>query len=379
MWGLRATTRMIMSDNSGKDGTNGNAPVHQRETVQFYRSYAHYSQLGDCWHLEVQGRVFAPSRRHIRKRALMFLLKRVVRPERNADQHQLFLERAQLFLTEHRRGKSIPVAIAERAHALPDTTENGHFEATLTIQASELEPSVVTLPDGRRFVQFCVELPEEDGRLFAGDVELVPPQGISIVSDVDDTIKISDVANRKELLQNTFTRQFRAVDGMTQLYQDWAEQGCSFHYVSASPWPLYEPLDQWLNSDGFPAGSVHLRYVKLRELRNDREGHGSFRAKRAAIEQILRSFPGRRFVLVGDAGERDAELYAQVARSFGDQVAHICIRQVKGRHNPHGLSPQAIKELDPHHEDRWTLFHHVTELSEVLPRVQSLCDNPSAS
>ncbi|MCA9079899.1 MAG: DUF2183 domain-containing protein [Planctomycetaceae bacterium] len=361
-----------MSNTPDPERSNGKAAVHQRETVQFYRSYAHHSPLGDCWHLEVQGRVFAPSRRHIRKRALMFLLKSVVRPETQTEEHQLFLERAQLFLTEHRRGKSIPITIAEQAHALPDTTENGHFEATLTMQSSELGPSIVTLPDGRRFVQFCVELPEADGRLFAGDVELVSPQGISVISDVDDTIKISNVADRKELLQNTFTRHFRSVDGMPALYQRWADLGCSFHYVSASPWPLYEPLDQWLNVDQFPAGSVHLRYVKLRELRRDREGHGSFRAKRAAIEQILRSFPGRRFILCGDAGERDAELYALIGRTFGNQVAHICIRQVQGRHNPNGLSMSEISHLDPGREDRWTLFNDALELEPVLDKVRGM-------
>lgn len=367
MWGLRSSN-VRMAEPSGKREGNMMNSVPEKDTVLFYRGYAYYSPAGDCWHLRVHGRMYGTQRR-LRNRAYMFILKRFVKPEREAGQKERFLERAQLFLNQDRRGKSIPVTIGEQAFYLPDTTEHGHFETTLTLPASELETATVALPDGRRFVRFSVVLPEEDGRVFAGDIELLQPTGVSVISDVDDTIKVTNTADRRELLKNTFVREFRAVDGMPDLYRRWADAGCSFHYVSASPWPLYEPLDQWLTTDGFPSGSLHLRYVGLQELRKDKLGEGSFRSKRASIEQILRSFPNRRFVLCGDAGERDAELYGLIARTFGPQIAHIYIRQVGGRHNPQGITWQHIEELDPGHQARWTLFESAAELRErpVVP------------
>jgi phosphatidate phosphatase APP1 len=331
--------------------------------VLFYRGYASYSPVGDCWHLRVHGRVYAQARRNLGKRALMFILQRYVRPERSDGQQERFRERAKLFLQDHRPGKSIPVTIGQQAFRLPDTSEHGHFDAVVTVQAAELEPLALTLPDGRRFIRFSMELGEQDERLFTGEIELLKPEGISIISDVDDTIKVSNVANRQELLKNTFAREFQSVPGMSAIYRQWAAAGCSFHYVSASPWLLYEPLDQWLTADEFPAGSLHLRYVGLRELRRDKEGVGSWQAKRAAIEQLLRTFPYRRFVLCGDAGERDPELYATIGRSFGRQVARICIRQVSGRHHPSGISRAMIEQLDPLQPERWTIFESAEELA----------------
>ncbi|MEZ5942381.1 MAG: phosphatase domain-containing protein [Planctomycetaceae bacterium] len=347
--------------------------VHEKETVLFYRGYGYYSPAGDCWHLRVHGRVYGPNRKFLRSRAMIFILSRYVRPERENGQHERFLKRAELFLHENRSGKSIPVMIGEQAFSLPDTSEHGHFETTLTMPASDLEGSTVTLPDGRRFLRFSVELPEDDGRVFAGDVELLQPTGVSVISDVDDTIKVTNTADRGELLRNTFAREFQAVDGMPTIYRRWADEGCSFHYVSASPWPLYEPLDQWLTTDGFPAGSLHLRYVGLRELSSDKRGEGSFRSKRASIEQILRAFPGRYFILCGDAGERDAELYGQIAQTFGNQIQHIFIRQVSGRHNPNGIDKREIEHLDPGRSDRWTIF----EASEELGSVSSVMKPPN--
>ena len=45
----------------------------------------------------------------------------------------------------------------------------------------------------------------------------------------------------------------------------------------------------------------------------------------------MADFPGRRFLLVGDSGERDPEVYAEVARRRPEQVTGIAIRQVAGR------------------------------------------------
>jgi phosphatidate phosphatase APP1 len=42
----------------------------------------------------------------------------------------------------------------------------------------------------------------------------------------------------------------------------------------------------------------------------------------------MADFPKRRFVLVGDSGERDPEVYAAVARGRPEQVSSVLIRQV---------------------------------------------------
>lgn len=355
-----------MSDSSIQGSSSPSAhTVHPREMVVFYRSCGHYSPVGRCWHLQVRGSIFAAASGRFRHRALLHLFKRVVKPEKKFETRQRFMDRAHLFLQDTRKGKSVPIAIAERAFMLSDSLPNGHFETTITLQEAELEAAIQTDGFGRRFVQFCAHLPEDDQRLFAGEIELISPEGISVISDVDDTIKVTNVADRKELLANTFTREFRSVEGMRELYESWAGEGVSFHYVSASPWPLYGPLVDWLDADGFPVGSMHLRHIRLRDLRGGRERQTSFRTKRLAIEQLLRTYPQRRFILCGDSGERDAELYSQISRDFGSQILHVAIRQCA----PHPTAKVPVEDVAAHLSSmpcgRWSLFCDPQELSTL--------------
>jgi hypothetical protein len=314
--------------------------------------------------LQVRGSIFAASPSRFRKRALLHLFRRVVKPENVQEVRQRFLDRAHLFLQDTRKGKSVPIAIAERAFQLPDSLPNGQFETVITVPQAELEQAVQVDPFGRHFVQFCAHLPEDDRRLFAGEIELIGPTGISVISDVDDTIKVTNVADRKELLANTFTREFRSVDGMSELYQSWARAGISFHYVSASPWPLYSPLVDWLDADGFPVGTMHLRHVRLRDWRTDRKRETSFHNKREAIAQLLRLYPGRKFILCGDSGERDAELYGGLARDFGEQIAYVAIRDC-GHPSDGGASDQVRARLSHLPSDRWALFKDPQELAAL--------------
>ena len=79
------------------------------------------------------------------------------------------------------------------------------------------------------------------------DLLLVPPEGLSIISDIDDTVKVSNVLNKRELLANTFLREFTPIEGMAALFRRWGRaHGAVFHYVSASPWQLQPELQAFL-------------------------------------------------------------------------------------------------------------------------------------
>ena len=95
-------------------------------------------------------------------------------------------------------------------------------------------------------------------------LQLIDERGVSVITDIDDTIKITAVTNRRELLMNTFLREFRAVSGMAELYRRWATGGAAFHYVSSSPWQLFSVLSEYTETEAFPAGSMHLRSFRLR-------------------------------------------------------------------------------------------------------------------
>ncbi len=236
---------------------------------------------------------------------------------------QRFHERTQLFRVDSESFKDVQLRLRGDTYRLPGTGFDGRARTLVTLSGEGLAPT-------RRWLKAEVQMPHGDPRKFAGRVQLVPPEGLSVVSDIDDTIKLSQVRERRELMLNTFAREFVAVPGMAERYRALgAGDDTRFHYVSGSPVQLYPPIAAFLRTAEFPGGSVHLR--ESTSIRNVIPEHGATRThKLAAIGQLLADFPARRFLLVGDSGEADPEIYAELARAHPAQIAGIRIRDVSG-------------------------------------------------
>src|SRR5260370_22693563 len=117
--------------------------------------------------------------------------------------------------------------------------------------------------DGDQSLSYEASVP--GGPVGEGRVQLLGAEGVSVISDIDDTIKITEIPAGSEVVAlNTFFRPFASVeqpDNMLSMYQGFTSKpGVSFHYVSGGPWQLYELLAAYLIDDRhFPAGSFHLR------------------------------------------------------------------------------------------------------------------------
>ncbi|KAF9090378.1 hypothetical protein BGX23_006015 [Mortierella sp. AD031] len=159
-----------------------------------------------------------------------------------------------------------------------------------------------------------------------GIVNLVDPEGISIISDIDDTIKETDVvAGTRIILRNTFLKDMMDVPGMAKVYKGWWKKGAAIHYVSNSPWQLIPSLLEFFHTHKFPPGSAHLRlHDSVLKTYFMTPGEN----KRKSIREILMDFPGRKFILVGDSGEIDMEIYTELAVAFPEQVFRIFIRDI---------------------------------------------------
>jgi phosphatidate phosphatase APP1 len=142
---------------------------------------------------------------------------------------------------------------------------------------------------------------------------------------------------------------------MSDAYRRWESQGASFHYVSGSPWQLFEPLRDLLREAGFPRGSMDMRTVRLRQLRLVRFGRARAESvlgpptdeKRAAIREILETFPARRFVLCGDTGEEDPELYGELAGTFPRQILRVFLRNVSSESAGNQRIGRAFADAEP--------------------------------
>ena len=137
---------------------------------------------------------------------------------------------------------------------------------------------------------------------------------MSIISDIDDTVKVTNVLDRRRMWEATFYKPFDAVDGMPASYRKLTAAGAPVHYVSSSPWHLAEPLLEFLSANGLPVSSITLKHFRLKDRTSLNILKPGRETKPPEIEAILARYPGRRFILIGDSGEDDPEVYAQALR-----------------------------------------------------------------
>jgi hypothetical protein len=180
-------------------------------------------------------------------------------------------------------------------------------------------------------------------------VQLLAPTGLSVISDIDDTVKVTEIpAGAETIVRNTFVRPFEPAPGMAAAYRELP--ATAFHYVSGSPWQLYEPLAEFLFGEraGFPEGTFHMKDLRVNvravptgwtDLRGLAGGDATIEQKVRQIGGIFERFPQRRFVLVGDSGEHDPEVYARIQARFPAQVQEIRIRDVV---NARELAPERL-------------------------------------
>jgi phosphatidate phosphatase APP1 len=211
------------------------------------------------------------------------------------------------------------------------TDEEGYFFARLPVRR---------LPKQRRWHPIEFELldrvVESQEDVHATGYVMVPPgmSGFGIISDLDDTVLQTDVTNTLKMLRNTFLRNAHTrlpFEGVAAFYRALRNggDGCSRNpvfYVSNSPWNLYDLLVNFLDLHDIPLGPLLLR-----DLGVDRAkmfAVGGWTHKTSQIQSILSTYPSLPFILIGDSGEQDPEIYRQVIHDFPDRILAIYIREV---------------------------------------------------
>ena len=247
-----------------------------------------------------------------------------------------FSFRFDAFADDSRQAQSVTIQFDNdnERFSFPTSDLNGLIETTITLPAAKAEALLTQQNSRDHWLTFSVVSEGHQGK---GRLVLIGPRGISLVSDIDDTIKVTEVPGDKDVvLRNTFCHDFVAVSGMSDKYRNLPE--AAFHYVSGGPWQLYPPLSEFLSAQGFPAGTFHLNYFPKNFLSEDTRSAlkdsicGSLgRTYDHKVEQITRlmqRFPEREFILVGDSGELDIEVYRRMRELFGTRVREVWIRDV---------------------------------------------------
>jgi hypothetical protein len=330
------------------------------KVVIVFRTCGHLEADGQTWALPIHGWVFEPQCRGGVQRATLALFRRYLRYKTKLKSNELFQERTQAFFVGNQKGLRLQIQLNGHHFLTEKTGANGHAKGLVRISRDELSSAFPKPTEGHGWVDFQVTLPHVE-KVFPGRALCLPAAGLSIISDIDDTIKDSHVRNRKELLTNTFLRNFRPIPTISKLYQNWSQLGAEFHYVSSSPWQLHDPLTEFLAQEGFPEGSLHLRSFSLRNSRLLSPFVFRPENKARSIRNLLQQFPHRRFILIGDSGERDPEIYGEAARRFPQQVQRIFIRDITGQGPQHTRYARSFRGTPAKH---WRIYQHAEELSD---------------
>jgi phosphatidate phosphatase APP1 len=212
---------------------------------------------------------------------------------------------------------------------------------------------------------------------FPGEFLIPSPNAeFGVISDIDDTILHTGVVSslKWQVIKNTiFKRPEKriplegAADFLELLHQ--GSKGTSANpifYVSHSPWNLYRYLLFFLQKNNFPKGPILLRNFKsILQRRKSREKPH----KQKEILNILKMYPTMPFILIGDSGEHDADIYMEIAETNPNRVLAIYLRSVR-----HRQRKMRVKSLFENYkttpvllaEDSGELIAHAREMGFIV-------------
>lgn len=156
-----------------------------------------------------------------------------------------------------------------------------------------------------------------------------PEAKFMIISDIDDTVLETGAYSLARNLWTSMTGNIvnrRVYADAVRLLRDLSEEGRNpVYYVSSSPWNLYSFLTRIFARNDLTRGPMFLRDLGLSEDKFITAGHGSH--KGASIQTILEANPTLPALLMGDTGQKDAKIYADVIEAFPDRVKAVILRE----------------------------------------------------
>jgi phosphatidate phosphatase APP1 len=268
-----------------------------------------------------------------RNDSLVRLRGRIVRYERPLDAGEGTLTRLRAMMEIYNSNELPDVAVRLEGYGRileTVTDEEGYFDFEL--------PAGLPLPGKTQWEQVTISTPGREAQRPSVEVPVMAPgtdNHWGIISDIDDTVVETGATNflknwRRVLVDRPQDRL--AVPGASTLYRMIAEDHVApvrpFFYVSSSPWNLYGFITEFMELNGIPHGPMFLKDYGIDDDQLIKGSHDSH--KLAAIETVLAFYPGFRFLLIGDNGQRDVEIYARAVEDFPTRVAAVFIRDVTG-------------------------------------------------
>jgi phosphatidate phosphatase APP1 len=269
-------------------------------------------------------------------------------------------------LNTYRRFQSDEVANARIVATYRDavvesvTNDEGYFVIRLqttgfsTSQGSPWLDVNLSLPDHGATAVAHVLVPRDDAQF-------------GVISDIDDTIVRTNATSllgmTRSILSNAAARL--PFEGVAELYRALHGDRNPLFYVSSSPWNLYELLHDYMDINQIPHGPMLLQDWGIDETVLILASH--LEHKMAQINSIVDYYPDLKWILIGDSGQHDPEIYLQVIRAHPGRVLAAFIRDVTA-----DLRDRAVAQIIAESNAAGVEMLYVRDSSEALSHARRL-------
>ncbi|KAI0139305.1 hypothetical protein BJ166DRAFT_543852 [Pestalotiopsis sp. NC0098] len=342
--------------------------VSKQDTVWLLDNTAYRNSKTGKWEAEFVSAVFAQHPSCVVIDAVTTVAKEIGLEDNNPE-HATIEERILPFLQDIQPGTKVKALYAGSPElVLGPGGRNGISNDIKRLPSSHdgslLVPSYATVPDGANGLL-------EMKTFFA------EPKGWGVISDIDDTIKVTMTSDPIGILRSTFVDVPTPCPGMPELYeflQSTIKETSPFFYLSASPYNLY-PFLRDFRHKYYPPGTIILRdssFMSLPGLLSQLTlGTGEYKVDR--MKKIRSWLPKRHMICIGDSTQADPESYGEIYRTFPGWVKLILIRKVtdiaaigiEAKNEP-GRFEEAFKDVP---RDRWHVFEDPSECKSIIQRV----------
>jgi hypothetical protein len=151
---------------------------------------------------------------------------------------------------------------------------------------------------------------------------LVPTAGLTIVSDIDDTLRITQIYEPAQGLMNTFAKAFVPWMNMPDIYANWSRSipDFHFHYLTTTPEQITANYMDFIYST-YPGGSFDTRPLNFSDVA------ATLSIRKFLLEKIFQTYPERKFILIADTSNSDVmKDYPAMVTEFPGQVQCIFLR-----------------------------------------------------
>lgn len=220
--------------------------------------------------------------------------------------------------------------------------EEGYFELSLALPA--LQPPLESiqlewLPDSETKP---ASDPNKTDRISVPLVQTSNNACFGVISDVDDTLLVTNVQNLFGLARSLFSgraRQRAHFPGVPALYRGLHSDRNPLFFVSSSPWNLYDLLEETFDFHGLPEHVTFLRDWGISDQEILPTDNIDF--KLGMLRLIASLFPNLPFLLIGDSGQQDPEIYTRFILENPGRILGVYIRDV----SPDARRDEAVHRL----------------------------------